>query len=956
MNNIKRLSLLFVLLLSVIAVYAGGIKNAQDLMAFAAAINKGEDYSAFKNEKGEVCLEADIDMAKAKKMQTIKSFGGVFNGNGYALKNWKAQNALIHELLEGGKIYDLRIDASCVMKAQNKAGGEYFLGWIANINSGTVENCENHAPISLKSNFTTGDVYVGGLVGSNRYVVYRSRNYGNVSAACISCKREEKKEVAIYVGGIAGAANAKALLGATVARCENYGKVSSMNDARYDKVGGILGEAFRITVKLCINRGDVTSTANAPETAGAMSETWAAGIAGYTKHEIICCDNFGTISTSGVSVAHTAGICGMPHNKLVIADCTNYGKIECANDVPAHVGGVAATIGREVHLVNCNNRGEVSFIGSSPTRPSYIGGIVGQIYTTKKAATTAYLRRCVNYGKVSSLSGGNNYENHNNAIHTGGIVGQAAGNAKAVVRILDCANKGEVKAATGRRGNVAGNIIATDVKGGEFSNYAEAVEPLANGATIYGKVSTESGEPVVGCVLSDGKQCVATDSNGHYEIVSNMNDTRFVFISIPAEYQIPHRKSVIQNFYRIPRHKKGAVANFTLTKRTEPTDKYTVIMIGDPQMRGLGIDGSGERYRDVLLPDVEEFKKTTKGEFFAINLGDLVYNWMAGYDDYMDISSTTSYPMCHVIGNHDHDQQNILEWKLGTPYFEEYVSPTYYSFTIGKIHYVMVNSIEYSRKDAKAHYGSGLNDEELEWLKQDLKYIPHDYTIYICGHANLWKKPGTSPNGSYGKYNVNYKEYSELIKPYKRVYSWSGHYHTNYEFEYAGKPKYEDMSHFSCISVSRCIGTLRSNMEMDNVGLPNGYMVVEVDGENVEWWYKVPGHDRNYQMRTYSPVRTGDGYVKANIWNYSSDSNWSAVEWWENGVKVGEFEQFAEEDPEYVQIFTEKLSHLKGTAAKYAKPAKSRYMFRIKPSEGVTSGEIRVTDNFGKTYTEKVEW
>ena len=99
MNYIKRLSLLLVLLLTVVSVYAGGIKNAQDLMAFVAAINKGEDFSAYKNEKGVVCLEADIDMAKAKKMQTIKSFGGVFDGQGYALKNWKAQNALFHELL-----------------------------------------------------------------------------------------------------------------------------------------------------------------------------------------------------------------------------------------------------------------------------------------------------------------------------------------------------------------------------------------------------------------------------------------------------------------------------------------------------------------------------------------------------------------------------------------------------------------------------------------------------------------------------------------------------------------------------------------------------------------------------------------------------------------------------------------------------------------------------------------
>ena len=945
---------MLVLLLSIVVAYAGGIKDAKELEAFITALNQGTDIAQFRNDKGEVCLEADIDMAKVKKLAPAKSFGGVFNGQGYALKNWKAQNGLFHELLEGGKICNLKIDASCVMRAQSK-GGEYFLGWIANINKGTIENCENHGNISHRSNYTSGNVYVGGLVGSNRYVVYRCKNYGDVSSASISCSRDKDKPVTVYVGGIAGATYPKRELGATTARCENHGAVKSMTDACFEKVGGILAEAFTTTVKMCINRGSVTSSSSAPETGG-IGETWIAGIVGYSKGDIVCCDNFGEVSSSGVNLAHTAGICSMPHTKLVIADCTNYGKVECLNETPSFTAGIAATIGREVHLVNCNNRGEVRFAGSSPIKPSYTGGIVGQIYTTRKANTSAYLRRCVNYGKVESLSGGNNYENHDNAIHTGGIVGWGAGNAKAVARILDCSNKGEVKAATGRRGNIAGYITSVDVKGEAFdSNYATAAEPMNEGATIYGRVATEQGEPIVGCVVSDGKQCVATDNNGHYTLKSDMASTRFVFISIPDGYQIPHRKSVIQNFRRIPRYAKGATANFTLAKRTTPTDKYTVIMIGDPQMRGLGIDGSGERYRDVVLPDIEQYKKTTSGEFFAINLGDLVYNWMAGYDDYMDISSTMSYPVCHVIGNHDYDQANILDGKLGTPFFEEYVSPTYYSFTIGKVHYVMVNSIEYSREDAKKHYKSGLDDEQMKWLEEDLKYVPKDYTIFICGHANLFKKPGTSPNGSYGKYNVNYERYKALLLPYKRIYSWSGHYHTNYGFDYAGKANYEDMQHISSITAARCVGTLRSNMEIDNSGIPNGYMVVEVDGDNFEWWYKSVGHDRSHQMRAYSPTRTGDGYVKVNIWNYTQ-GYWSDVEWWENGTKVATFEKHAEEDPDYLLMHTTRLTHLKGTAAKYAKPDKSQYMFRVKPSEGVRSGEIRVTDNFGVTYTEKIEW
>jgi hypothetical protein len=31
-------------------------------------------------------------------------------------------------------------------------------------------------------------------------------------------------------------------------------------------------------------------------------------------------------------------------------------------------------------------------------------------------------------------------------------------------------------------------------------------------------------------------------------------------------------------------------------------------------------------------------------------------------------------------------------------------------------------------------------------------------------------------------------------------------------------------------------------------------------------------------------------------------------------------------------------------------------MFNIKPSEGCRSGEVRVTDNFGVTYVQTVEW
>ncbi len=953
MRFFKRLSLTLLLLLSVVSVYAGGIKSAADLVAFVTAINSGQDFSAYRNEKGEICLEADIDMAKVKKFASVKAFGGRFDGQGFALKNWKAQSGLFHEILEGGEVCNLRIDASCEMKAQNK-GGVYAVGWIADINNGTVRNCENHAPLNHKSTYAENDLYIGGLVGINRYVVISCRNFGAISS---NCSGSAAKGQFIRVGGVVGGVT-KPIMAATISSCENHGNVLYEGDMPNDRIAGIVGENFKSTVKMCVNRGNVHSSSSLTGgTAAGFSNV--GGVSAHGKLDMICCDNFGTITSTGSHGATVGGVYGMPHTNLVVADCTNYGKVEASNDSPVQVGGVVGTIGREVHVINGVNRGEVRFSGFSPASASYIGGVVGQIYTKRDAKTTAYLRRCVNLGLVESQSGSNNYENHNKAIHTGGIVGSAVGNGICKVRMHDCVNKGEVKAMTGRRGNIAGIAELTEVTGDHFdNNIAEAAEPMADGSTIFGRVTDTQGSPVAGCVVSDGEHCVMTDGYGYYAMKSDMADTRFVYISVPDGYKLTHRKSVPQIFRRIPRYYKAAMANFTLEKREKPADEYTVIMIGDPQMRGLGHDGSGERYRDVVLPDIAELKKNVEGkEFFAINLGDLVYNWMDGYDDYLDISALADYPVVEVIGNHDYDQSNLFETRYGTPYFEEYLMPTYYSFNIGKIHYVMVDNIIYDRQTNDGHYRYGLEEKQMKWLEEDLKFVPKDHSIYICGHNQMYKKKGDSPNGSFSLYNQNYERYTALLKEYKRVYSWSGHYHTNFGYSYAGNERFPDLAHFTSIAVARCNGVLRSNEFLSNDGQPNGYMVVEVkdNGEDVKWWFKTVGKDRNYQMRPYTPTRTGDGYVKVNIWNYTRGF-WSDIEWWENGTKVGTFEKVEEFDPDYLELHAAKLTHLKGRAGEYAKPAKSDYMFRIKPSEGVRSGEIRVTDNFGVTYSEKIEW
>ena len=140
MRRIAALSFFYIVIfLLPISISAGGINTAADLEAFAIAINPGQSIDQWRNENGEVCLEADIDMAKVKKFESISSFGGVFDGKGYSIRNWKAKSGLFDQLLQGGIIRNLIIDESCSMKAANE-NKEYFCGFIANRNNGLIEH------------------------------------------------------------------------------------------------------------------------------------------------------------------------------------------------------------------------------------------------------------------------------------------------------------------------------------------------------------------------------------------------------------------------------------------------------------------------------------------------------------------------------------------------------------------------------------------------------------------------------------------------------------------------------------------------------------------------------------------------------------------------------------------------------------------------------------------------
>ena len=949
MNYIKRLLLLLVLLCSVSALYAKGIQTAKDLVAFAKAVNKGEDISDWRNEKGVICLENDIDMTKVKKWTPIKEFKGTFDGQGFALVNWKTKAGLFDLIADGGVVRNLRIDGSCSMNVSPK--GEVIAGFIARVNKGTIYNCENNAHIKFKATYTEQHIYIGGLVGQNGYIIRDSRNSGLISSEAVVVS--ENKGLSISIGGIAGSTIPKGSRIITIYRCENSGPIVHRGDTPRAYIAGIIGYSGRAGVRYCTNSGHITGTSmeGNPSAKGYFN---AAGIVAQTTQHVQCCDNFGTITVNGTHSSYAGGICSSVGRAMNIIGCNNYGNVFSSGTTSVTMGGVLGASGDGAHLCNCSNYGKVILNSPMCTKGCFVGGVAGYLFSKKNTKYGSRIRRCNNFGVVENKATGKD-------VYVGGVAGRARGSKVAPIAFVDCANKGTVTNVSNLVGDISAKPSYASIKGEFFhNNMAQPAEPLQEKYTVYGKVTSTTGEPVVGAVISDGEFCVATDEKGEYKIKSNLDYARFITISTPADYKFAFRKSVPQNFFRIPRHVKAVTANFVLEKRDKPTTKYTVAMIGDPQMKGIKVDSAGYKLRTVVYPDImalKASKEETEGEFFAINLGDLVFNDMSKLDDYLEVIADSGVPMFHAIGNHDYDQTTHQETKLGTIHFEELLTPTYYSFNIGKVHYVIVNDISFARKLFKQKYRLGLEYWHYKWLERDLQFVPKDHTIVICGHAQLFRQFNKKDQDS--KKNLSYARYSKLLSQYARVYSWSGHYHYNFGYDYANSTNaaHEPLKNITSICVARATGGLHCNRDLYNDGTPNGYMVMEVDGDKIEWYYKSIGKDRDYQMHVYAPTRTGGEFVKVNIWNWSKD-HWSTPEWWENGKKVGVMIHKSEKDVAFVEDHKEKGPHILGGRDKSdkARPYNAHGMFHIKPSEGVYSGEVRVTDNFGRTYIQKVAW
>ena len=316
---------------------------------------------------------------------------------------------------------------------------------------------------------------------------------------------------------------------------------------------------------------------------------------------------------------------------------------------------------------------------------------------------------------------------------------------------------------------------------------------------------------IPGVMVSNGKEVVLTDNLGRYRIDrwhyrGDMN----VFVSKPACYELPVDENNVPQFSYIHKEEGSSKPlifggleetgklplriNFPLIRSNECLYDFTVAVSGDPQPYSNIEVGY---VRDTLAKELAE-----RDDIEAVIVeGDVMGDDMGLLPRFLNNLSAADAPQYLVVGNHDLDFDAETDADSSDT-FRRVWGPNYYSFTIGKVHFVVLDNVTYPCENTDPEtgdpggdrwafcddgptYNGRISDTQLEWLANDLAYVPEDHLIVLSYHI-----PTVSfiDQAAYKHSEDNVKRLYEILGYRWENGTWtqgrpalalSGHTHTN---------------------------------------------------------------------------------------------------------------------------------------------------------------------------------
>lgn len=510
------------------------------------------------------------------------------------------------------------------------------------------------------------------------------------------------------------------------------------------------------------------------------------------------------------------------------------------------------------------------------------------------------------------------------------------------------------------------------------------------GTTVYGIVSS-AGVGVENVVVSDGAEVTVTNEKGIYQLKS-AKKWGYVFISVPSGYEVPS-VGVLPQFHRALKNSADVVerADFKLEK-VDGQDSYKIFMLGDMHLANRTGDlGQFAQFTS----DLTDYMTRHKGEkMYALTLGDMTWDlyWYSNsyyFPQYLNTinSQIKNLQIFHTMGNHDNDFQTRSDYDAAVKYVDQ-ICPTYYSFNIGKVHYVVMDDIDCSSYDGtESHnYVKSLSAEQLDWLAKDLSHVAKTTPVVVAMHAQVFYP--TTSGFKIDHDLVNTLRLFDILDGYT-VRFVTGHTHKLFNVT-PDAPIVDGHNFREYNSGSVCAswwwsGNLTPGIHIGTDGTPGGYGIWDVTGTDFQCLYKSTGWPEEYQFRSYDlnnvhfsmadvPLMPSDisasvknaymQYVNAypqnndnevliNIWNWNSDWTLSVVD--ENRKTLPYTEVWAY-DPLHIAALSVKRFNnagLKSTPSFITD--KFTHFFKVKADDADTDLVITVKDEFGNEWTENMQ-
>lgn len=510
------------------------------------------------------------------------------------------------------------------------------------------------------------------------------------------------------------------------------------------------------------------------------------------------------------------------------------------------------------------------------------------------------------------------------------------------------------------------------------------------GTTVYGIVSS-AGVGVENVVVSDGAEVTVTNEKGIYQLKS-AKKWGYVFISVPSGYEVPS-VGVLPQFHRALKNSADVVerADFKLEK-VDGQDSYKIFMLGDMHLANRTGDlGQFAQFTS----DLTDYMTRHKGEkMYALTLGDMTWDlyWYSNsyyFPQYLNTvnSQIKNLQIFHTMGNHDNDFQTRSDYDAAVKYVDQ-ICPTYYSFNIGKVHYVVMDDIDCSSYDGSTsrNYVKSLSAEQLDWLAKDLSYVAKTTPVVVAMHAQVFYP--TTSGFKIDHDQVNTLRLFDILDGYT-VRFVTGHTHKLFNVT-PDAPIVDGHNFREYNSGSVCAswwwsGNLTPGIHIGTDGTPGGYGIWDVTGTDFQCLYKSTGWPEEYQFRSYDlnnvhfsmadvPLMPSDisasvknaymQYVNAypqnndnevliNIWNWNSDWTLSVVD---KNRKTLPYTEVWAYDPLHIAALSVKRFNnagLKSTPSFITD--KFTHFFKVKADDADTDLVITVKDEFGNEWTENMQ-